>query len=138
MKIVIERYVSPETMDADTAGELLLDELTPPDQRHLRWGYSTTDYDTELYEDVPTEELSLTTLTHLLGCYAKDPNEIARVKSIRHKELGFTVHLHWDGDGCVVINLPDGNCLVNDDIKSPRYWEWNPDWVNDLPGWYYD
>lgn len=117
-------------LPANVAGEILLMLINPS----KRWGYSTTDIVVPGFE-VVNEVPSLPVRTLMCGFVAKIPEEYSRIQWFRKENLN--VYLYWDGDGCVVFEF-DGNFLVNSDIKCDYGWEWNPDWINDLPKGYYE
>lgn len=129
MNITIE--ISPDE-DETVCGELLMRSLNK-DRKH-RWGYTTRDLD-PLWEEVPDHITPLPVLTLLKGCFAKSDGERG-VTKIKNKFTHVYAYLFWDGDGTMVFNV-NGNLLVNYDVKNSE-WEWNPDWINDLPKGYYE
>lgn len=135
MKFEIE-ILAGET-DADLAGEALLRILCEDD----RWGYSTRDFEPALI----VQELSVDLETDLVpatlccGCFAKI--EFDKINKYKIVNRGFTVFLHWDGDGTIVIyHNSEGWLLYNSDCKKAYDWEWVEagNWVYSLPADYYD
>ena len=117
------------TVDPDFAGEFIMNIINP----QYRWGYMTTETTSEFEEFSETPSLKI--LTYLKGCFAKTCD--LPVTMIKHIDLNIKVYLWWDGDGTIVIDM-DGDYLVNVDMKKHHGWEWNPDWVDDLPEKYYE
>jgi hypothetical protein len=113
-------------------GELLLHYFN----RHKRWGYYTTEFSDGMFVLGPVESEDLVAKTLCAGCFAKQEE----VDLYQLPWLGLTVHLHWDGDGTIVIeHKAEGWTLVNNDCKKDS-WEWIDDdsWVYNLPENYYE
>ena len=127
----IEVNFSPD-LDPDFCGELLMWHINPDN----RWGYMTDTTTKDWYEQEKSTA-SLEVLTLLQGWFAKVEGN-RTVRMLYNNTLGVKVYLHWDGDGTIVFELPDGNILINNDMKKSYGWEWNPDWIYDLPENYYE
>jgi hypothetical protein len=126
--------ISPETLDARAAGEVLLSYLNYKD----RWGYSTREFLRGNF--YPIEGIApLDVRTCCCGCWANSPGEGDAIDWWRSDELGLDVFLHWDGDGTVVFKTADW-ILENGDCKNDHDWEWVTDrhWSRDLPPNYYE
>ena len=126
-----EVSITPK-LNPNFCGELLMWHINPDD----RWGYRT-DKTTEGWYEQDKSTASLEILTLLQGCFAKVEGN-KPVTMLYNPDFGVRVYLYWDGDGCIVIELPDGNILTNGDMKKSYSWEWNPDWIYDLPENYYE
>lgn len=127
----LEVNLSPN-LDPDFCGELLMWYINPED----RWGYMTDKATGSWYEqDKSTASLEI--LTILQGCFAKVEGN-KRVTMLYNPYHTVKVYLYWDGDGTIVFELPDGNILTNSDMKKSYGWQWNPEWIYDLPENYYE
>ena len=114
------------SLSADLAGELLR-EVSFVEERGACLCFDLVSG----FAPVEPALLSLEVRTVLLGCFAKDPDQVREVTAAVHPS-GLLVAWHWDGDGTLIFQSGDW-LLCNSDCKKSYGWTRDElDWVREV------
>jgi|TARA_Y100000310_G_C20704127_1_gene833250 hypothetical protein len=130
MKFTIE--ISPDTIDSEHAGEVLLDYFVGDDP-DWRWGWDTTDFDLENVSECAMTKDDLLAATMCCGIYTK-----IKMDEIRKFHLvNDNLMVYLCDDRIVIRHLEEDWFLGNSNVRNSMDWAWvdEDNWVK--PNHYY-